>query len=257
QASIAYFDSPFIQYVIIFFMLLAGTNFSLHYYLMHRNFNTVRRNEEFKFYLFLILAFTIIVTIGLLLRNYGGFEETFRSSLFQVVSIITTTGFVTADYELWGTFLLVVFFLLLFIGGSSGSTGGGVKVVRHLLVIKNSMLELKRLIHPQAVIPVRYNNMSVSSEIIFNILAFLLFYLGIFVIGTLVMALIGLDFTSAMGAVATSLGNVGPAIGSVGPTDNFAHIPSIGKWFLSFLMLLGRLELFTILIILSPSFWKR
>lgn len=257
QASIAYFDSPFIQYVIIFFMLLAGTNFSLHYYLMHRNFNTVRRNEEFKFYLFLILAFTIIVTIGLLLRNYGGFEETFRSSLFQVVSIITTTGFITADYELWGTFLLVVFFLLLFIGGSSGSTSGGVKVVRHLLVIKNSLLELKRLIHPQAVIPVRYNNVSVSSEIIFNILAFLLFYLGIFVIGTLVMALIGLDFTSAMGAVATSLGNVGPAIGSVGPTDNFSHIPSIGKWFLSFLMLLGRLELFTILIILSPSFWKR
>jgi trk system potassium uptake protein TrkH len=171
--------------------------------------------------------------------------------------MITTTGFITADYELWGVFYHTLFFLMLFIGGSAGSTGGGVKVVRHLLLIKNMALELKRLVHPRAVIPVRLNNISVSKDIIFNIMAFLFFYLAIFVSGTIFMSLIGLDFLTAMGSVATCLGNVGPGIEAVGPVDNFAQIPDIGKWVLAFLMLLGRLELFTILIIFSPSFWKK
>ena len=192
----------------------------------------------------------------LFISDYGNAETSFRDSLFQVVSMITTTGFVTADYELWGTFLTIVFFLFLFIGGCAGSTGGGIKIVRHLLLIKNSLQELRRLIHPRAVIPVRYNNHSVPQDIISNILAFFLFYIFIFILGTLVMATLGLDFMSAIGSVATALGNVGPAIGSVGPTDNFANIPLIGKWILSFLMLLGRLELFTILVIFSPGFWK-
>ena len=178
-------------------------------------------------------------------------------SLFQVVSIVTTTGYVTADYESWGNFYQLLFFLLLFVGGCAGSTGGGIKVVRHLLLIKNSLLELRRLIHPRAVIPVRFNGSSIGQDIVSNILAFFLFYLGIFIFGTLVMSLIGLDFPSALGSVATSLGNVGPAIGSVGPVYNFSHIPDFGKWFLSFLMLLGRLELFTILIIFSSAFWKK
>ncbi len=257
QDSIAYFTSPFIQYVIIVFMFLAGMNFSLHYYWLHRNFNPIKKNEEFKFYSFLIVAFSILIAIGIFLQGNSGVEKSIRDSLFQVVSIITTTGFVTADYELWGVFFHTIFFLMLFIGGSAGSTGGGVKVVRHLLLIKNSALELRRLVHPRAVIPVRYNNNSVSKDIIFNIMAFLLFYLAIFVTGTIAMTLVGLDFLTAMGSVATSLGNVGPAIEGVGPTDNFAHIPDIGKWILSFLMLLGRLELFTILIIFSPAFWKK
>ncbi len=257
QSSIAFYSSPFIQYVIISFMFFAGMNFSLHYYLLRRNFKSVAKNEEFQFYTFLIVAFTIVITIGLYTTNQFGFEETFRDSLFQVVSMITTTGFVTADYELWGVFYHTLFFLMLFIGGSAGSTGGGVKAVRHLLLIKNSALELRRLVHPRAVIPVRYNNITVSKDIIFNIMAFLLFYLAIFVTGTIVMTLIGLDFLTAMGSVATSLGNVGPAIEGVGPSDNFSHIPALGKWVLSFLMLLGRLELFTILIIFSPSFWKK
>lgn len=257
QSSIAHFSSPFIQYVIIVFMFMAGMNFSLHYYWLHRKLKPVTQNEEFKFYSILIIGFTLLITVGMLFKSNNGFEQTLRESLFQVVSMITTTGFVTADYEMWGIFFHVIFFLLLFIGGSAGSTGGGIKIVRHLLLIKNSALELKRLIHPRAVIPVRYNKAAVNQEIILNIMAFLLFYIAIFIFGTLVLAFIGLDFLTSMGAVATSLGNVGPAISTVGPAENFAHIPDFGKWFLSFLMLMGRLELFTVLIIFSPSFWKK
>lgn len=256
QASIAYYQSPFIHYVIIFFMFAAGVNFTLHYHLLHGKFANFKKNEEFKFYTTVIVFWSVFIAVVLYLSNYGSVEMSFRDSLFQVVSMITTTGFVTADYEVWGTLLLLVFFLFLFSGGCAGSTGGGIKIVRHLLLIKNSFQELRRLIHPRAVIPVRYNSHSVPQEIISNILAFFLFYIFIFIIGSLIMAALGLDFMSAIGSVATTLGNVGPALGSVGPTDNFANIPDLGKWFLSFLMLLGRLELFTILVIFSPAFWK-
>lgn len=257
QASIAAFDSPFIHYVMILFMFLAGTNFTLHYHLLHGNFKRLIDNDEFKFYLKITGVFTLIIFIGLLLASYAGIEKSFRDTLFQIVSIVTTTGYVTADYEAWGSFFQLFFFLLLFTGGSAGSTGGGIKMVRHLLLIKNSIIELKRLIHPRAVIPVRFNKAAVSNDIISNVLAFFLFYIFIFIIGTLVLTFIGLDFLTAIGATATSLGNVGPAIGSVGPVSNFAHLPDIAKWFLTFLMLLGRLELFTILIIFSPAFWKK
>ena len=256
QASIAHFQSPFIHYVIIFFMFAAGVNFTLHYHILHGRFANLKKNEEFKFYLSLTLFWTIFIAVALYSANYGDAEKSFRDSLFQVVSIITTTGFVTADYELWGTMLLLLFFLFLFSGSCAGSTGGGIKIVRHLLLLKNSLLELRRLIHPRAIIPVRYNNHSVPQDIISNILAFFLFYIFIFILGSLIMSFLGLDLFSAIGSVVISLGYVGSAIGSVGPTDNFADIPSIGKWFLSFFMLLGRLELFTILVIFSPAFWK-
>ncbi|MBL1213542.1 MAG: TrkH family potassium uptake protein [Ignavibacteriae bacterium] len=256
QASIAAYDSPFIHYVIIVFMFLAGTNFTIHYHLLHGRFKVLKNNDEFKFYLRLILSVALIVTAALLVTNFTNPELSFRDSLFQTVSIITTTGFVTADYEAWGSFFQILFFILLFTGGCAGSTGGGVKIVRHVLLIKNSFLELRRLIHPRAIIPVRFNGNTVPNEIISNVLAFFLFYIAIFVFGTIIMSIMGLDFLSAMGAVATSLGNVGPAIGSVGPSYNFAHIPELGKWFLSLLMLMGRLELFTVLIIFSPYFWK-
>ncbi|MBN1302106.1 MAG: TrkH family potassium uptake protein [Melioribacteraceae bacterium] len=256
QASIAHFDSPFIHYVIIVFMLLAGTNFTLHYYVLHGKFSVLKTNEEFKFYLKVIFTITIVIAVSLFIKGYANPETSFRDALFQVVSMVTTTGYVTADYEIWGSSYQIIFFLILFIGGCAGSTGGGVKIVRHLLLIKNSFSELKRLIHPRAIIPVRFNESSVPGDIISNILAFFLFYIFIFVLGTIVMSLVGMDFLSAMGSVATSLGNVGPAIGSVGPSYNFAHIPGFGKWFLSLLMLMGRLELFTILLIFSPSFWK-
>lgn len=256
QASIAAYNSPFIHYVIIFFMFLAGINFSLHYYGLHGKFQVFGQNDEFRFYVKILLAFSIIITASLYILDIYDIEESFRNSLFQVVSIVTTTGYVTADYEIWGPFFKILFFMLLFIGGCAGSTAGGIKIVRHQLLIRNSFSELKRLVHPRAVIRVRFNNNAVSQDIISNVLAFFLFYIGIVLVGTLVMSLFGLDFESAFGSVATSLGNVGPAISSVGPTQNFAHIPDLGKWVLSFLMLMGRLELFTILLIFSPAFWK-
>jgi trk system potassium uptake protein TrkH len=256
QASIAYYNSPFIHYVIIVFMFFAGTNFALHYHILHARFSVIKRNDEFKFYLYLTLAVAIVIAFALYISNYSDIETSFRDSLFQVISVITTTGYITADYEIWGTFFQIVFFILLFVGGCAGSTGGGVKIVRHLLLLKNSLSELRRMIHPRAIIPVRFNGNSVPNDIISNILAFFLFYLFIFVLGTIIMSLTGLDFLSAMGSVATSLGNVGPAIGSVGPSQNFADIHVFGKWFLSFLMLMGRLELFTILLIFTPGFWR-
>lgn len=249
--------SPYIQYIIILFMILAGTNFSLHYFMLKRKFSKVRYNEEYQLYIGIIFFTTLIIGGGLYLNTNIGIERAFRDSMFQVVSILTTTGFVTTDYLLWPSGLWMILFVLFFVGGSAGSTGGGVKVSRILILIKNSLLEFRRLIHPHAIIPVRLNHRTVSQNIVFVIISFFLFYLATFVVGVVLMSFIGLDFVSAIGASASSLGNIGPALGSVGPVENYSQIPDVGKWILGFLMLLGRLELFTVLIIFSPSFWKK
>ena len=238
-------------------MFLAGTNFTLSYFALKFNFKKVFSNEEFKFYLGFVLLFTLIITFGLHSSKEYPFEKSFRYGIFQVVSIITTTGYVTADYLKWIPVLSVIIFTCMFFGGSAGSTGGGIKIVRVVLIIKNSFLELKRLLHPSAVIPVRLSKKSIPPQIISIVLAFVAFYLFTMVVSTIIMSALGLDLQSAMGSVAASLGNIGPGIGSVGPVENFSHIPAFGKWFLSFLMVLGRLELFTILVIFSPSFWKK
>lgn len=255
--SIAAF-SPYIQYVIVVFMILAGTNFTLHYLALHGKFSKVWKSEEFRYFLYLIVAGTLAITLVLAIAKEGmSFEEAFRTSFFQVVSVITTTGFITDNYLNWPGTLWFFIFLMMFIGGMAGSTGGGIKVVRQLLLLKNSLLELKRLIHPQAIIPVRMNGKVVSQDIIFKVMAFFLIYIIVFIIGSSVMALMGLDASTAIGATAATLGNIGPGIGMVGPVDNYEFIPYPGKWFLSFLMLLGRLELFTVLILFSPAFWKK
>lgn len=257
QASIAHFDSPFIHYVIVVFMFIAGMNFTLSYFALKFDFRRVLKNEELRVYASIIILFTAIISLRLFLVGNASFEQAFRDGLFQVVSIVTTTGFATVDYLLWPSFLTALVFVLMFVGGSSGSTGGGVKVIRVVLLIKNCYFELKRLIHPRAVIPMRLNGKAVPQQLVNNVLAFIVFYLLIFLTGTVVMAALGLDMESSMGAVATALGNVGPGLGSVGPSENFSMIPSIGKWLLSFYMLLGRLELFTVLVVLAPAFWKK
>ena len=205
----------------------------------------------------MLIVFTVLIFSGLVVSTRIGVEKSFRDALFQVVSIITTTGYVTADYLQWQPILTILIFALFFFGGSAGSTGGGIKIMRIVLLIKNSYYELRRMIHPNAVIPVRFNKHAVSDQIITNVLAFFMFYVIVFFFSTIVFTLFDPDLDSSMGAVATCLGNIGPGLGNVGPVLNFANVAPTGKWFLSFLMLLGRLELFTVLVLFSPSFWRK
>jgi len=256
QASLAHWDSAYIHYVVILFMFLAGTNFSLSYFGFHLRFRKVFRNEEFLFYAGFIGVFTLLIGLGLYFTTPNGIESSFRNSLFQVVSIITTTGFATDDYLQWIPVLSILIFVLMFFGGSAGSTGGGPKIMRIVILIKNSTQELKRLIHPNAVIPVRLNKTAVSNEVVTNVLAFLAFYAVIAISSIVVMSLLGNDFETSVGAVAATLGNIGPGIGEVGPASNFNEMAGAGKWFLSFLMLVGRLELFTVIVLFSPVFWR-
>ena len=256
DASIGYFNSPMIQYTIIIFMLISATNFTLIYFGLKLNFKKIYNNEEFKIYLSFVSILTLIVFLSLLLMDISSFEETFRIALFNVVSIITTTGFSTADFTGWGEFLTILFFILMFFGASTGSTSGGIKIVRHVVLVKNSYIELKKQIHQSGVFTLRFNNSRVPRDIVFNILAFMMLYVIIFCVGSIIMTLLGVDFMSAIGAVAATLGNVGPGIGSVGPSSTYSDIPDLGKWVLSLLMFIGRLELFTFLMILTPFFWR-
>ena len=255
--SIAAFDSPYIQYVIIGFMFLGGTSFTLSYFSFKGKLKKVWSNEEFKVYLIFSIIVSIVVSISVYLIADHSIEKSFRVGLFQVVSIITTTGYISADYTAWTPFLTMIFFALMFVGGSAGSTAGGVKIVRHLVLFKNSFLEMKRQLNPSAVIPVRLNGNAISRDITFHVLAFIMLYLTIFSIGCVGLSWMGMDFQSALGAAASCIGNIGPGLGSVGPTSNFAHVPENGKWLLSFLMLVGRLEIFTVLMLLNPNFWTR
>jgi trk system potassium uptake protein TrkH len=261
-------DNPLIQYIVIFFMFLAGTNFILIYFGLTGKFKKIFQDTEFKWYVSFICAFVFISTLILFFQVnlsstevyhpevLGKFESSFRHSLFQVVAIVTTTGFVTGDFISWTPFLTMLFFGIMFLGGSSGSTSGGVKVLRHLILIKNGFLEFKRSLHPNAIFPLRHNNHVVEKPIIIHVLAFFILYLILFIIGAGVLSALGLDFVSAIGGAASSLGNVGPALGTLGPISNFDSLPEIGKYWCAFLMLVGRLELFTVLIFFTPYFWK-
>lgn len=256
NASMAHFDSAFIQYVAIFFMFLAGTNFTVIYFGLMGKLRRVLGSDEFKAYAIALVGLAIILFYPISASTGIDYELAFRKSLFQVVSLVTTTGYVTDDYTQYGQGTTFIFFMLLFLGGSAGSTAGGIKFVRHLTFIKNSWLEFKRLIHPRAVVPLVINGDRVTGRIITHIMNFLLIYLLTFVLGSLALSLMGYDLATSLGAVATSLGNVGPAIGNVGPVDNFAFFSPLAKVFLAFIMLLGRLELFTILILFTPFFWR-
>ena len=267
--SLSHWNSiPLIQYIIVFFMILAGTNFLLIYLSIIGKFKKLIYNTEFIWFIVLISFFVIITTI-ILNTNidlnstnfdhpqvYGKLEASFRHALFQVVAVMTTTGFVTGDFAGWSPFLTMLFFGLMFFGASSGSTSGGIKISRHLILIKNGFLEFKRSLHPHAILPLRYNHSVVKKEVVVNILAFFMLYLILFIIGAAVLSTQGLDFISSIGGSAASIGNVGPALGSIGPAFNYEQITGFAKIWCSFLMLVGRLELFTILIIFTPYFWK-
>lgn len=269
NASLAYWNNqPLIQYIVIFFMFLAGSNFVLSYFAFKGKVQRILQDEEFKFYAGFILLFVIMTAVVIYYNAnveisefhpmpFGAAESSFRHGLFQVIAVITTTGFVTADFTAWTSFLTVFFFGLMFIGGSAGSTAGGIKVMRHILIIKNGLLEFKRTLHPSAIIPVRFNGKTVTEHIVYNVIAFFVLYMLLFIIGALVLSAMGLDFITAVGGAASSLGNVGPAFGDLNPVSNFNGLPDLGKWWCGFLMLAGRLELFTVLILFNPYFWKR
>ncbi len=256
NASMAFYDTPFIQYTCIIFMFLAGTNFTLIYFSLTGKIERLWYSDEFKAYISFLLIASIVLFVPIFIITEQSGEKAFRDTMFQVVSLITTTGFVSADYTSYHIGLTLVFFMFLFLGASAGSTSGGIKFVRHLAFFKNSWLEFKRIVHPRAVVPLKINGDRVTGRIITHIMNFLLIYLMIFVLGSVVMALMGYDILTSFGAVATCLGNVGPAIGEVGPLNNFAFFSPAAKLFLSFIMLLGRLELFTILVLFTPFFWR-
>lgn len=253
--SMAYF-SPLIQYTAIVFMFVSGTNYTIIYFGLKGKFKKVWRSDEFKAYCIGVSLLTFLLFGPVLFYSREGIESAFRDTLFQVVSLITTTGFVTVDYTAYHSGLTLVFFMFLFLGACAGSTSGGIKFIRHLAFFKNSWLEFKRIVHPRAVVPLKINGDRVTGKIITHIMNFLLIYLMIFVIGSIIISLMGYDILTSFGAVASCLGNVGPAIGRVGPIDDFAFFDPFSKIFLSFLMLLGRLELFTILVLFTPYFWR-
>jgi trk system potassium uptake protein TrkH len=257
NASIAHYQSPFIEYVVIVFMFLAGASFALHFQALRGNLAQYVKNNEFMFYVALVLLATVGVLAVFPAGDGLNIEERFRASLFQTVSIMTTTGYVTFDYEVWLPAGQLLLLLLMFNGACAGSTAGGMKLVRILLLLKNSIAEITKLVHPKAVIPVRFNGKSVPQGIISEVLAFFVLYITIFVAASLLMTLVGLDILSAAGSVAATLGNVGPGIGSVGPLDNYSHIPDVGKWILAACMLIGRLEIFTVLVLFSSAFWRK
>lgn len=266
NASIAYWDGlPWVQYIITVFMFIAGTNFLLSYFVYKGKIKKVLFNEEFRFYSLIMISGILVIAVSFILLsghetdpvlNASTLVKTISDVAFSVTSIVTTTGFVVADYTLWNTFAVFLMFLMFFIGGSAGSTAGGIKVVRHLIIFKNAILEFKKILHPGAIIPVRYNGMGVRGRVVYNILAFFAVYLLIFVLSSIVFSFMGIDFITAIGASASALGNIGPAFGELGPMDNYSWLPDGGKIFAGFLMLVGRLELFTVLVILTPFFWK-
>jgi len=255
--SIAAYGNPFIEIIITFFMLIAGANFSLHYKVLHGDIKSLFKDKEFIFYCGIILFSIFAISTELRLYVYKSVFTALRYATFQVVSIITTTGFVTADFDTWPAFSKTILLVLMFIGGCAGSTGGAIKNIRIMLLLKQAAREFKKLIHPQAITPIRLGNKTISEEVMRNITSFFFLYIFIFVICSFIMSALGLDMVSASASVAATLGNVGPGLGIVGPSKTYTLIPPLGKIVLTICMLLGRLEIYTVLVLIVPEFWKK
>ena len=248
--------SNYSQVVVSVFMVLSGCNFSLLLLSLSWKSFTILRNQEFRSFLLYTLFLGIGIGLVLLFGCHRSFGTAFRESFFSVVSAFTTTGFFVSNYTAWPVFLWVILFLLMFIGGCSGSTSGGIKIFRHLIFIKNSMLELKRIIHPNAVLPVKVNDKAISTNGVYKHITFVFVYFLVFLMGTIMLLAIGIDFETSLGASVATLGNVGTGIGQVGPGGSYVIFPQFAKWVLMLFMLLGRVELFSLLTLFSRSFWK-
>jgi trk system potassium uptake protein TrkH len=267
NASVGQFDSAYIDVVIILFMYLAGVNFALHFRMLRGERITVWKDTELRVYTAIVLLSSALIFFALwspaasALGQHGlGYDhaaEALRHATFQAVAIITTTGFGTADYVLWSPLAIGIIFALFFVGGMAGSTGGGLKVVRQILLFKNSFKEIRQLLHPHGVLPIRLNGRVVSAEVMRNVLSFVVLYFGLIGMGTLALAAMGIDLLTSLSAAFSAVGNVGPGFGLVGPAETYAPLPGAAKWLLTFLMMAGRLEIFTVLLFFSPDFWRR
>jgi trk system potassium uptake protein TrkH len=257
NASVAHFDSGYIDAVIIVFMLLAGINFSLHYQVLKGRPLAFWKDSECRFYLAMCLILTLVVGANVYRTVYADAGQALRYAAFQVVSIVTTTGYATADYELWPPMSQIIIFLCMFVGASAGSTGGGMKCLRIMLCFKYCYKELFSMIHPRAVTRIKIGGKTVPEDVVRSVLGFLALYMVLFSVSTVLLAGTGVDFVTALGAVAATIGNIGPGFGMVGPVENFAQIPYWGKWLLSWCMLLGRLEIYTLIILVVPEFWRK
>lgn len=258
QASIAAFNSPLIEYVITFFMFVSGVNLSLLYLAIFRaRLMALLRDTEFKTYFMIVAAFSLVISVALFFTTDLGVEGSLRASLFQVVSIQTTTGFATVNYAVWMPLLWLLLCALMFIGACSGSTSGAMKCARISILFKVMWNEFKRIVHPNAVIPVRMTGRIIPSNVQSAILAYTVIYIFMLVAGLFVNMAFGVDFLDAFSLSVASVGNVGPALGNYGPMDSFAPLPAAVKWFSAFQMLVGRLEFFAVLLLLTPVFWRR
>ena len=261
QVSIAYWEnSAYIQYVLAIFMLLSGANFALYYFGYKRKLFKIFENEELRYYVIIMVVASLIVMVSLIdfskVVNFTTIEKAWRDSFFTISSMMTTTGFTTVDYMTWKPLTWVVIVIVMLIGASAGSTAGGIKVVRVVIAAKACYYEFKRMIHPSAVIPVRYNKQILHENTLTKVLTFVVLYLFITIAGILILMISGMGVGESIGGMVTCISCVGPGFGTVGPAGNFANIPDFSKWFLSFAMLIGRLELYTVLIIFTPAFWK-
>ena len=248
--------SPYSQYIVMLFMFLAGTSQVIYYFMVKRNFKRIRQNEELWFYIAVVLVAGALTTIILLVNSAKPFEESFREGFFQIISIITCTGYSTVNYILWPVPALLLIFLIMFAGGSTGSTSGGIKMARHLIVIKNIKAVFVKLNHPKSVTFIKLNGKTLPENTNTSILSFVVLYLFIFVLGTIIVVVTGVDPVTSAGSVATCMAGIGPGLGSVGPMSNFAHLPDATKLVLSMLMIIGRLEIITVFTIFTRAFWK-
>ncbi len=249
--------SSYVHIVTGIFMVLSGVNFSLYFLVFRRKYKDFLEDRELRLYLFFVFSSVIMIAINLLITFKGDFFITLRDSFFQVSSIMTTTGYTTVNYELWPSFSKLILFFLMFVGGSAGSTAGGMKVVRIMVILKLIKREVSKIFHPRALIPIKVGGKIVSNEVIARINSFLTLHMVIFVVGVLVVSLEGVDMVTSMSSVAATINNIGPGFGGVGPTLTFADYSIFTKLFLSLVMLLGRLEHFTIIALLVPKSWTK
>lgn len=258
NASIAHWHSSYIEYVVMIFMFIGSINMTLLYFFVKGSPKKLFVDEEFRWFFFFVLIVVAISTSWLLYNGFVvGVEDAFRKAAFQVISLISSTGFATADYLPWGPFFWLIALTIMFVGGCAGSTSGGLKMTRFVILNKNLSNVFLKQTHPNAILPVRMNGHVVSEDIVHRILAFAFVYISLILASCLVLMMDGMGFEETIGATISAISNVGPALGDLGPIYNYSEVPTISKWFLSFLMMVGRLEIFTVLTILLPGFWKQ